>query len=521
MDEDWSIGPEALSPRRTDVDAPAFERRQQDRNEARSLPRSLLLGLVLLATLLLRLVHVGQPIVENYVGRQVPTAMVARNLERGTGFLRPTLDTAPAPNYFVVEPPVYQAAVCGVRRLTGWPPGACGRAVSALATALGALGLFRLIVRREGPRTAFAAILAFAMLPVTLRYGRAFQPDALMLGMVLLGVDCWDRSARGQSRLWLIPGVLCLAAGLAAKVTSAFVLVPIWLVVLRRERLAARLLAASSLLPALLWYAWAARLLASGDGSAASAENRSIWLSAVGLSALASAGTLGHIGRFFLVRAFTPLGLVLAGWGLLSTRSDDRPDLWRTWAAAALAMLALMAAKLHHEYYWLALAPAVAAGLGRAWTLLSARHAAAAWACAAAFAAMSVTLSQSTFRTPAEWRDLEEAAARVRQVVPAGAWVVAPEPLLYQADHRGCRLEFTLAAARRAAAEWRAAQPPSIEGPMDLIEFYRSRGAGYLADVGAGPGDARRMDLHQAIRGRYKVLVDSTSVLIAALNPSE
>ena len=36
-------------------------------------------------TFLIRALHPGQPIVENYVGRQVPTAMVARNLERGLG----------------------------------------------------------------------------------------------------------------------------------------------------------------------------------------------------------------------------------------------------------------------------------------------------------------------------------------------------------------------------------------------------------------------------------------------------
>ena len=36
------------------------------------------LGLLLAATVLIRLIHIGQPIVENYVGRQIPTAMVAR-----------------------------------------------------------------------------------------------------------------------------------------------------------------------------------------------------------------------------------------------------------------------------------------------------------------------------------------------------------------------------------------------------------------------------------------------------------
>ncbi len=56
-----------------------------------------LLGLLLVVSLMIRLLQLDQPIVENYVGRQIPTAMVARNLDRGSGFLRPQLDTGPFP----------------------------------------------------------------------------------------------------------------------------------------------------------------------------------------------------------------------------------------------------------------------------------------------------------------------------------------------------------------------------------------------------------------------------------------
>ena len=98
---------------------------------------------VLIASILLRMIGLDQPIVENFAGRQVPTAMVARNLERGSGFLRPQVDTAPFPNYFMIEPPVYQLAVVAARRLTGLRLQRCGRIVSALATAPGSLGSLR------------------------------------------------------------------------------------------------------------------------------------------------------------------------------------------------------------------------------------------------------------------------------------------------------------------------------------------------------------------------------------------
>ena len=99
---------------------------------------------VLAATFLVRAVGLDQPIVENYVGRQVPTAMVARNLERGSGLLLPRLDTAPAPNYFLVEPPLYECGVVAVRRATGLGLEAAGAVLSAIATAAAAWGIFEL-----------------------------------------------------------------------------------------------------------------------------------------------------------------------------------------------------------------------------------------------------------------------------------------------------------------------------------------------------------------------------------------
>ena len=146
------------------------------------------------------------------------------------------------------------------------------------------------------------------------------------------------------------------------------------------------LLLGTTLLPAVLWYLWAFHVVESGSGSRASADNRTIWLAVVGLTGLAKRETLLHIGRFFLVRAFTPLGLALATWGLFQRgdRNQERIDLWWVWGLAGLVTLALLAEKLHHEYYWLILAPVAAAGLGRALVGLAVRDRRLAAAVAAA-----------------------------------------------------------------------------------------------------------------------------------------
>jgi hypothetical protein len=483
---------------------------------------------VLAGAFAVRLVRLDQPIVENYVGRQIPTAMVARNLDRGSGFLRPSLDTAPFPNLFLVEPPIYQSLVVQLSRFGGWRLEPCGRVVSALAMVIAAWGLFGLVRRREGERAALVSAAVLSLLPVTLRYGRAFQPDVLMLGLVLAGLDAWDRAAHEEGAGWLVLAWPLLAMGLAVKVTSAIVLVPLGLSILGRERLRFCLLAALTLIPALAWYVWARHLIETAGGSQASAQNRAIWQQVFGLSALVRPETLTNLWKFLVIRAFTPLGLGLATLGMSlrpEGRGDEgpptRPDLWRMWGVAALGMLALLASKLHHEYYWLILAPVVATGVARAILRLGRGHRGLAWLTGLALLGMALGLSRSTWSTPPEWRDLDAAAREIQRVVAPGTWLVAPEALLFESDRRGCRLEYSNRASMRAASEWPGSGSTPVTTPLELIDFYRAKGARFVADLKAAPSDASRMALQDAIRRRYKVLVDTHAVLVAELSPSE
>jgi hypothetical protein len=470
-------------------------------------------AVLLLATFALRAIRADQPIVENYVGRQVPTAMVARNLDRGSGFLRPRLDTEPSPNLFLVEPPLFATAAVVLRRATGLALEPSGRLVSALAMVLGGWGIYGLARRREGSGIALIALAAFAVFPVTIRYGRAFQPDALMLGALVAGLRCWDEHEHGRGRAWLGIGVVLIATALAVKVMAAYVLVPLIAAILRPRRLGSIAPAVLTLVPALVWYAHAAAVLAEGVGSRASADNGAIWLGVLMPAARPRIDAVAAIAWALAVRTFTPIGFGLAVWGLLRGGGGDR--LWRIWGGSALATLALLAGKLHHEYYWMAVAPVAAVGVGRGLMALSRRGATPAWATGFGLVVLSLLQASSTWRTPSEWASLPEAACAVRSHVAEGARLVAPEALLFAADRTGCRLEYGRSSAVRAAGEW--GEGLDAEGPLALVEFYRSRGARYVADVGAG-GDPARLALHEAIRRRYNVLEDRPGVLLADLS---
>jgi 4-amino-4-deoxy-L-arabinose transferase-like glycosyltransferase len=474
----------------------------------------LLLASLLVLTFGIRAIAPDQPIVENYVGRQVPTAMVARNLDRGMDFLRPQLDTGPWPNLFLVEPPVFACLVVGFHRATGVALEPSGRLVSALAMSLAGWGIYGLARRRAGSRVGLWALAAFAAFPITLRYGRAFQPDALMVGLLAAGLRLWDDCEHGAGRTSLVLSAMCMATAIGVKIYAAYIIIPM-LAIAQPVRPWKIALAVALLVPAFAWYVHAAWLIADGSGSRASADNAAIWLRVAVPTALLRWETYAWAGRFLVVRAFTPLGFLLAAVGLVRAGQGDR--LWRVWGASALAALAVLAAKLHHEYYWLALAPIAAFGVGKALDSLAARCRALATAAGVGFLALSVWQGSSTWRTPAEWASLTDAAGTVKALVPRDAIVVAPEALLFASDRRGCRLEYGRRAALRAAGEW--GHVLRGEDALALVEFYRARDARYVADLAAT--DPERLALHEAIRRRYNVLVDRPGVLLAELTVSQ
>ena len=483
--------------------------------------------LLLASTFAIRAIHPGQPIVENYVGRQVPTAMVARNLERGSGFLHPQLDTGPFPNLFLVEPPIYAQVVATLHSAIGFDWEATGRLVSAAATTLAAWGLFGLVRRREGEMVAVLAGIAFAMFPVMIRYGRAFQPDALMLGCLLAGFRGWDEFESTGDRRWLAFGGFVFSLALATKITAAWALLPFCLMV-RRWPIARRLAASAlMMLPALAWYlrAWD-EVARPGAGSLASIDNASLWARSLSPASWLHSTTWTEIGRGLAIRSFTPIGFVLAGIGLVGGGKLDR--LWVGWGVGCGLAVVALAAKWHHAYYWMAVAPLASVGVARSLPLLWGWSRPIAVGLGSSLLSMGLVQSMSTWQTPVEWRSVVASGRELAALAtdPGSDGIVAPEALLYYADRRGLRLEFEDEAMRRAAGEWGGSLPERSQ-PLDLVGFYarelRERtqpsraGVDLIADLGPALSNSPRAAFREAIRASpdYQVVVDQPEFLVA------
>ena len=491
------------------------------------------LGTLLVATFAVRAIHPDQPIVENYVGRQIPTAMVARNLERGSGFFFPQLDTGPFPNLFLVEPPIYAGLVVLVRPVLGFDWERTGRLVSAAATALGAWGLFGLARRREGVVVALIAVASFGIFPVMVRFGRAFQPDALMVGFVLAGLRGWDEFAADGRKRWGWFGGFVLAAGLAVKVTSAWVLIPFALILTAWPLTWRMSVSCAMLIPALLWYGYAwGQVDRPAAGSLASSDNAVIWIRSLSPTAWLRFSIWATLGRSLVVGAFTPVGFGLAALGSFFPRGLDR--LWVGWAIACGLSILILATKWHHGYYWMVVAPLAAVGVARSLVGLWDRGRsgrAIAVALGSFFLALSVVQSAGTYRTPLEWAGVVEVGRELAATTDENELVIAPEAVLYYADRRGFRLEFDPMAARRAAGEW-GFPLTNPDAPLALVEFYTSQGhelafggngfytpAFAVADIGPITNDPRRLAWRASIRARPEttIVIDRPDAFVAKL----
>ncbi|WP_242614326.1 ArnT family glycosyltransferase, partial [Actinomadura roseirufa] len=251
-------------------------------------------------------------------------------------------------------------------------------------------------VRRRFP--AWAALLsgtALALTPVAALMFRFNNPDALLVLLLTLGAYGMVRAQEDASTRWLVFAAACVGTGFLAKMLQAFLVVPgfalVYLVTAPtpvRRRLWQLVLAGGALLVAAGWWVAVVALVpASSRPYIGGSQHNSVMELAFGYNGLGrlngeETGGLGNLdrdagwGRMFgpviggQVSWLLPAALVLLAAGSWATRRAPRADparaalaLWGGWLLVTAVTFSLMRG-IFHEYYTVALAPAVAALVG-------------------------------------------------------------------------------------------------------------------------------------------------------------
>jgi hypothetical protein len=331
--------------------------------------------------------------------RQTQTAFTARIFhEEGIDLLHPQVPVLGEPFQIAFEFPLYQAAASLVMDL-GVAEDTAMRATGLMCFVMTALLLYGLVRHVAGRIPALASLVAFVVTPLAAFWSRASTIDYLAaagaVGFVWAFI-VWRENR--QFTVW----VLCLVAGLVGMLvkptTAVFWLIPAlayrprgpW-IALRRDAFTAALL----VLPLAAGTAWT---LHADAIKAATATTRG--LTSSGLRAW-NFGTLEQRldpatwqeiisnGSLYLVG---PVGLLLLVATSIVVWRDEQRRFWvGTACTALLPPLVLTNLYYVHDYYLVAVAPAVAAlvGLGAAFVVekIRRRRSSLVWAFAGVAAA--------------------------------------------------------------------------------------------------------------------------------------
>lgn len=343
----------------------------------RSLPLGLLVLALGLGSLVPRLSHLDEPLLEANAFRQTQTAMTVWSMAKGS--MSPFLFETPVlgpPWRLPLEFPTFQLSAAALRRLGVEPVEVAARAAGVAWFVLSSVMLYALCcVLLDRPRAA-SVWLVYMLTPFTMRWGRTAMIDfasvAMSLGY-LLAVVLW---LRHRPAPWLL--ALALGLGVMAYLTK-ITTVPTVMPALALLSLAALrdatnrtpmlvglgLAALVPLAAGLAWTLWAADVR-SGSELTKDLTSSMEWFFGTWehrVTASRWAQVLAPLPQVFMPG---PLALLLP-LGLWPERERDaRLFVYGMVGAAVMTVFVFHSLYFHHEYYWMAVAPAlcIAMGLG-------------------------------------------------------------------------------------------------------------------------------------------------------------
>lgn len=338
--------------------------------------RRVVVGAVIALGTLIRIPQLTHSLNDAYAFRQTQTALLARGyVQHGIDLSRSPLPVFGPRADVPLEFPLFQAVAALVSRL-GIPLDMACRLVGLVSFEASALLLVMFVTRWHGRRVALLALIFLEFLPFGLQWGAASLIDFFAVALSLLMVVGLDRWFSYRSFPWLLAGIAGSVLGFLVKVTT----VPSWgflvlasaIVLLRRDgwrRSWRRLLVGTALGPgigllgALAWTAYADSvkrqnpLLHFLESSSLTSWN---FGTTAQRSHIANYGTIiSRISQLIAGPGVVPLLLAVLAI-CFSLRGDRRVVAWGWLGVALSGPLVFFNLYVVHEYYLIAIYPALA-----------------------------------------------------------------------------------------------------------------------------------------------------------------
>ena len=153
------------------------------------------ISILAVLAILVRFYHIGDPGMDYMSARQYRSALIARDYYYQSEAFCPSwkLAIAKANNEGIIEPPISEFIAVQAYHLIGHEELAVPRALSCLYWVTGGVLLFLVLLHLFSPATALFGSAFFLFLPGGEQASRSFQPDPLMVMLILLS---WYLSIR-------------------------------------------------------------------------------------------------------------------------------------------------------------------------------------------------------------------------------------------------------------------------------------------------------------------------------------
>ncbi len=183
---------------------------------------------IVLISLVVRLIDIGQPFIDPWSWRQSDVAAIARNyFENGFHFSRPQIDWAGnEAGYVGTEFPILPFAAALCYRITGvqeW----IGRIQGVLLFAAGLPFFFLLVRRIFGGVAAVWATFFYAFAPLSIVASRAFMPDVPSLCLALAGMYFFLVWVEENDWRFLVASAFLVSIALLIKLPTAVIGLPL------------------------------------------------------------------------------------------------------------------------------------------------------------------------------------------------------------------------------------------------------------------------------------------------------
>lgn len=328
-------------------------------------PAKALLVIFLIA-LGFRLWGVTNPLLDFHSWRQTLTATIAMNFYTGDMNIFKPVSNLVDP-YYVYEFHFYTYIVSILYKIFGFND-MFGRLV-AIAFSLGSIWMLYLLVKKYFDQTAATIAIAFyAVLPMAVYYGRTFMPEAAMLFFsiaLIYSFTLWLETGRWRD---FFITTLCAAMVFLIKLPTLYLGGPLLFLAWMKYRKTLLiqpklyLFAVLSLLPALLWYGYCAKLQSAAYGGS------NIWLDLINNWDRLS--TLRWYRLIFWTRlvekmfAFTAFPFLVLGFLAKVEKPEHR--VFHVWFLSVCAYF-FIAAELNfiHEYYQVPIIPVGCVFIGK------------------------------------------------------------------------------------------------------------------------------------------------------------